>query len=589
MKTLTSNKAFWLLLAICVITILPFLGLSDYHTKGEPRESIVSYSMLDSGNWILPRNNGGEMAYKPPFFHWSIAAVSSLCGGHVTEMTSRLPSAIALIAMTLFGFMFFAKRKGVQIALLSAFITLTNFELHRAGANCRVDMVLTALTVCALYCFYKWYEKGLKGIPWLAILLMSAGTLTKGPVGTIIPCLVVGVFLLLRGVNFFKAFLLLSAWGILSLILPFCWYVAAYQQGGEEFLALVMEENLGRMTNTMSYDSCVNPWHYNFVTLFAGYVPWILLVVLSLFTLTYRKFSIQPAAWWKRFTAWIKNMDPIDLFSFTSIVIIFVFYCIPQSKRSVYLMPIYPFIAYFLAKYLFYLVKKQSKVIKVYGSILAVISLLLLVCFIIVKCGLIPETIFHGRHAQNNINFLRAIQNISGTGSLLLIAIPTFLGIYWWFYQRKYALSNRFLYAIVVLTMGLYLALDGAYQPPILNSKSVKFIAADIEKIAPENEGVIYEFIEESLHAAGDPVHYFELNFYLHNRIDNFYQKRPSEGFLLIGTNDAEKYLPEFEKEGYQFEQLYESPKPVLRQIARIYKFVKQAQPENSEVTPTAE
>ena len=589
MKTLTSNKAFWLLLAICVITILPFLGLSDYHTKGEPRESIVSYSMLDSGNWILPRNNGGEMAYKPPFFHWSIAAVSSLCGGHVTEMTSRLPSAIALIAMTLFGFMFFAKRKGVQIALLAAFITLTNFELHRAGANCRVDMVLTALTVCALYCFYKWYEKGLKGVPWLAILLMSAGTLTKGPVGTIIPCLVVGVFLLLRGVNFFKAFLLLSAWGILSLILPFCWYVAAYQQGGEEFLALVMEENLGRMTNTMSYDSCVNPWHYNFVTLFAGYVPWILLVVLSLFTLTYRKFSIQPATWWKRFTAWIKNMDPIDLFSFTSIVIIFVFYCIPQSKRSVYLMPIYPFIAYFLAKYLFYLVKKQSKVIKVYGSILAVISLLLLVCFIIVKCGLIPETIFHGRHAQNNINFLRAIQNISGTGSLLLIAIPTFLGIYWWFYQRKYTLSNRFLYAIVVLTMGLYLALDGAYQPPILNSKSVKFIAADIEKIAPENEGVIYEFIEESLHAAGDPVHYFELNFYLHNRIDNFYQTRPSEGFLLIGTNDAEKYLPEFEKEGYQFEQLYESPKPVLRQIARIYKFVKQTQPENSEVTPTAE
>ena len=48
MKTLTSNKAFWLLLVICVVTILPFLGLSEYHTKGEPREAIVSYSMLDS-------------------------------------------------------------------------------------------------------------------------------------------------------------------------------------------------------------------------------------------------------------------------------------------------------------------------------------------------------------------------------------------------------------------------------------------------------------------------------------------------------------------------------------------------------------
>lgn len=590
MKTLTSNKAFWLLLVICVVTILPFLGLSEYHTKGEPREAIVSYSMLDSGNWILPRNNGGEMAYKPPFFHWSIAAVSAVVnGGQVTEMTSRLPSAIALIAMTLCGFLFFAKRKGVQLALLAAFITLTNFELHRAGANCRVDMVLTALTVGALYCLYRWYEKGLKGIPWLAILLMSCGTLTKGPVGTIIPCLVVGIFLLLRGVNFFKAFLLLSAWAILSLILPICWYVAAYQQGGEEFIALVMEENLGRMTNTMSYNSCVNPWHYNFVTLFAGYVPWTLLVVLSLFSLTYHKFNIQPAAWWKRFTAWIKNMDPVDLFSFTSIVVIFVFYCIPQSKRSVYLMPIYPFIAYFLAKYLFYLVKKQSKVIKVYGSILAVISLLLFTCFIVLKCGLIPETIFHGRHAQDNINFMRAIQNISGAGALLLIAVPTVLGIYWWFYQRKHALSNRFLYALVVLTMGLYLALDGAYQPAALNSKSVKFVAAEIEKIAPESEGTMYEFIEESLHAAGDPIHYFEINFYLHNRLDNFYQKRPAKGFLLIGTNDAEKYLPEFEKEGYQFEQVYESPKRVLRQIAKVYKFVKNEQPEKTETTPIVE
>ena len=99
MKTLTSNKAFWLLLVICVVTILPFLGLSEYHTKGEPREAIVSYSMLDSGNWILPRNNGGEMAYKPPFFHWSIAAVSAVVnGGQVTETVSYTHLTLPTIA-----------------------------------------------------------------------------------------------------------------------------------------------------------------------------------------------------------------------------------------------------------------------------------------------------------------------------------------------------------------------------------------------------------------------------------------------------------------------------------------------------------
>ena len=67
MKTLTTRNAFWLLLIVACVTILPFLGLADFHTKGEPREAVVAYSMLDSGDWILPRNNGGEIPYKPPF------------------------------------------------------------------------------------------------------------------------------------------------------------------------------------------------------------------------------------------------------------------------------------------------------------------------------------------------------------------------------------------------------------------------------------------------------------------------------------------------------------------------------------------
>lgn len=77
MKTLTSNKAFWLLLVICVVTILPFLGLPEYHTKGEPRESIVSYSMLESDNWILreimeeryPTNHLSSIGLLQPFQH----------------------------------------------------------------------------------------------------------------------------------------------------------------------------------------------------------------------------------------------------------------------------------------------------------------------------------------------------------------------------------------------------------------------------------------------------------------------------------------------------------------------------------------
>ena len=73
-----KNKTFWFLLLVCILMVIPFLGIYDYNTKGEPRESIVSYTMLESGNWILPRNSVGEMAYKPPMFYWAVAAVSNM-------------------------------------------------------------------------------------------------------------------------------------------------------------------------------------------------------------------------------------------------------------------------------------------------------------------------------------------------------------------------------------------------------------------------------------------------------------------------------------------------------------------------------
>ena len=59
MKTLTARDMFWLLAIVACVTIIPFLGLADFHTKGEPREAVVAYSMLESGDWLLPRNNGG--------------------------------------------------------------------------------------------------------------------------------------------------------------------------------------------------------------------------------------------------------------------------------------------------------------------------------------------------------------------------------------------------------------------------------------------------------------------------------------------------------------------------------------------------
>ena len=129
-----KNKTFLLiLLCVCIVTVFPFLGETLFQSKGEPREAIVAVSMLQTDNWILPINNGGDIAYKPPFFHWCIAAFSTLTG-QVTEYTSRLPSALAMILMVVCVYLFYARRRGTEVALVTALVTLTAFEvtLHRA-------------------------------------------------------------------------------------------------------------------------------------------------------------------------------------------------------------------------------------------------------------------------------------------------------------------------------------------------------------------------------------------------------------------------------------------------------------------------
>ena len=288
MTSIMKTKHFWLLAALTFLLLFLFMGQTPFHTKGEPREAVVALSMLQQDNWILPINNGVDMAYKPPFFHWCIAA-ASMVAGEVNEYTSRLPSAFWLAVMVLTGYIFYARRRGVELAFLMALLTLTNFEVHRAGVNCRVDMVLSALMVLSIYQLYKWGERDMKGIPWTAILCMSGAILTKGPVGMVLPCLVVGVFLWIRTGRFGRVFGKFVAVGLGACLLPLLWYVAAWRQGGDEFLTLVLEENVLRFLGKMTYESHENPWYYNVMTVLAGYVPYTLLVLLSLFVLKYKK------------------------------------------------------------------------------------------------------------------------------------------------------------------------------------------------------------------------------------------------------------------------------------------------------------
>lgn len=565
------KKACWFVALLSVLVILPFLGETIFYSKGEPREAIVALSMLESGNWVLPVNYGADIAYKPPFLYWSIAVVSTLLGG-VTEYASRLPSALAFLAMQLVFFSFMARRKGVTTAFLASLLLLSSFEVHRAAVACRVDMVQVSFIVISLCLLYRWDEKECRGIPWLAVLLMGCATLTKGPVGSIFPCVCIGLYQLLRNRPFWKTFFRLLLIGTLSLVPYAAWIAAAYVQGGQPFIDLMLEENTGRFLGKMSYASHENPLWYNFLTLIWGWVPWTLVLLISLFGLRWKGLRLLPegASWGARIRkAWEKfrSQPPLQLFTWVVILFIFVFYCVPKSKRSVYLLPIYPFMAVLIAEYLLALVRRGAKVFRISAYIFASLALLLTALFMVVRLGWIPDTVWGtGRHAAENAGFVHALEQVDlSFAKWLLVALPAVAGVCLLAALRRRAESRSLLYGIAGCILCLFVALDGVYQPAVLATKSDKRLAGLVNTYV--HDGVMYSYTSPL-------IRFYGVNYYMHDRMRNFRPGLPGTGYVMLSERDKEGFLKEY-SDKYRLEELFLTPYRScdLRARVLIYKF----------------
>ena len=562
--------AFWFIALLSVLVLVPFLGETIFYSKGEPREAIVAYTMLESGNWILPMNYGVEIAYKPPFLYWTIAVISSILGG-VSEFSARMPSALAFLAMQLVCFSFVAKRKNVKTAFLTSILLLSSFEVHRAAVACRLDMLQVSLIVISLCLLFRWDEKNCKGVPWLAVLLMACATLTKGPVGSIFPCLCIGIYQLLRGRSFGKAFFSLLGIGLLSLIPLGIWFWAAYQQGGEPFVNLMLEENTGRFFRKMSYESHENPLWYNFLTLIWGWIPWTLVLLVSLFGLKWKEMHVLPEGdsvgerlkkVWDKF----RSQSPLQLFIWVVILTIFIFYCIPKSKRSVYLLPIYPFMGVLLAEYLLALVQRGAKVFKISAWIFAALAVLLTVTFFTVRLGLVPESIWGtGRHAAENIAFMNALQTVPLSFSKwLIVFLPLMSAACLLYTLLKCADARPLLYGVAGCMLCIFVALDGVYQPTVLAVKSDKHLAVRLNDLEPE----------EPVYSYGDWVKFYSINYYLGDRVRIFDMLHPAEGYVLVIDELQEKFLQN-NQNAYRLDEVYRTPLRScdMRKKVIVYKF----------------
>lgn len=496
------SSGFILFLALVILWI-PWLGETLFYSKGEPREAIVAVSMLQSGDWILPVSQGADIPYKPPFLAWLIASLAWLLnGGVVNEFISRLPSAIAAIGLVMGCYAWVRKIRGEQFALFMSLILACSVEFYRAAVACRVDMVLTACMVGAILMLFEIREhKGHDNFWRYAVttVLLSCAVLTKGPIGAFLPCLVAGFYLVFHGERFFPTLGRMAALCFASCVIPAIWYYNAWLEGGEPFVQLAWEENFGRLTGTMSYESHVKPFWYNFITVIVGMLPWTLLVLMASGAL--RRLIQRP-------------FKPAGLLSVTAIIVIIGFYCIPSSKRSVYLLPAYPFMAYAVASMAEALV--ETRINNAFTRVLAVLAIaapLVVVATIFVPLG--------------GFSFTAV-----GWWAWVLLALPPVAAIGW----LIQAVPRGNIGGAVLIAWAMLTCYGGAVMPAVFNPLSALPDAHALEGLAAPGAKIY------TVGPAGTPS--YCLNYYLNDRMERVAKasdtaKAPA-GTILVFPNRAD-------------------------------------------------
>jgi len=563
-----------MVIMICMISVLPWIALGDFATKGEPREAAVAISMLESGNWILPQVYADEFAYKPPLAHWLMAAFS-YPQGYVSEFTARLPSALAFITLIGFTLFFFGERIKFQEAFIATLLLLTCVEFNRAGMTTRVDMLLTTFMVIGLFRLYRWENKlELNGLPVGIPILLGLAVLTKGPVGIILPLFVFGVYLLiLNKYSLLTVFRSLFYVGVSSCFLPLLWYIAAWKQGGDDFLNVVLAENFGRFFHTstpmINYElGHANGAWYNAVTLLAGFMPWTVFFFFSLFGMKLHKPSSSIRETLRNSCQKIRSMEKVKLFSLVALVCIIFFYCIPSSKRSVYLMPAYPFIALFLAEYTIFLTEYRTKVTRIFAAFLATLAAIVLTGLTLIMAGVVDPLVIAGQFTDK----IRTLSTIEmATQSLYThpwlsacILLFCFIALATVYYQMFKKINIKILYSTIFLVFTINLLITGVIMLGIRDGRSSRPFAEHILEEYPLDKTNVYV-----MNSLKEYRNMYGLNFYMGNIFHNFEKEMPENGYFLAGEEDMEKVIRNYGTQ-YHFQPLTSSMNPIYEVRQRI-------------------
>jgi len=330
-------KRISILFLICCGLFLVGNNLFSLSDPDEVFYSLTAHEMAAKNEWATPLIFGQPQFEKPPLTYWLLETAFKTWGE--SPFTARFFPAVfaclGVMAVYLLGLMGF---KDERKAFLSAVVLATGAFFDGMGKTVFTDMIFTVFILGAMTCFmWGFSDRRQQGIGFIGFYVFCAlGTLTKSPLGFVVPQLAVILFLLYqRQINFLKSWWVLA--GILlylSLALP--WYVYIYHQYGQPFIHEFFYNDHWRRLLVAEHRGN-DHWFFYPMIMVAGLFPW------SLFLL---------AAGVDLFKRLKSSVTAIDYLSLSWVLAVLLVFQIAHSKLASYILPLFPALALMTGNFL---------------------------------------------------------------------------------------------------------------------------------------------------------------------------------------------------------------------------------------------
>lgn len=448
----------WHCLGIFLISVFIYLFFNHRVPITDPVEAnyaLTAKEMVLSADWLSPRIYGVAWFDKPVFFYWLTAISFQLFG--FSEWAARLMPAVFAAAGLVLIYWFAVKITSRTAAVLAMLIMGTSFEYIVLAKLIITDMVFFIFNSAALSFFYLGYVKmnGTKRWYLAAYVSMALAVLTKGPVGVLLPGLVMLLFIAVQRNWAELKEMSLPAGLFLFAIVALPWYAAMYVVHGADFI-----NNFFGVHNYLRATVSEHPKDnvsYYYIAVFAlSMLPWSAIAIKAL-------LRAGRALW--------AQVSPLPLFLILWTAVYLGFYSLMATKYLTYTFPILFPVAVLTAIHLETMLTHEKAASILYWAGIPLILLL---------CGYI------------------AVAYRYLAGSMLALTVACLLLLLVILLWKSRGRAPAYVFKLLCLCqIGSYIVLSVFVFPALAETRSGKGLAEDMAGFTGEQIG-LYEFYSTS-------------------------------------------------------------------------------------------